>query len=98
MSVSPTINVFIVPILPTRSVTYNRAVRVFNNMIQLHIIDTFYRCMCINIEELPFSDGSLRPEFMHADWDNIHLNIKGIRKNAYNIRSTIFLKYNSGRG
>ena len=53
--------------------------------------------MCINVSELEFSDGSLCPEFLYADWDNIYTNIKAIRKVAYGIRSSIYLKYNSGR-
>ena len=59
MSVTEKINVYIVPILPTRSVTYNRAVRVFNSLIKSNIIDFYYRCMCINVSELEFSDDSL---------------------------------------
>ena len=97
MSVTNKVNVYIVPILPTRSVTYNRAVHVFNSLIKSDIIDFYYCCMCINISELEFSDGSLRPEFLYADWDNIHTNIKAIRKVAHGIRSSIYLKYNSGR-
>ena len=59
MSACLAINVYIVPILPTRSVTYNRAVRVFNGMIQSQIIDTYYHCMSINVEELAFSDTAV---------------------------------------
>ena len=43
MFVTNKVNVYIVPILPTRSVTYNRAVRVFNSLIKSNIIAFYYR-------------------------------------------------------
>ena len=98
IELNPKVNVFIVPLLPTRSVTFNKSVRVFNNLIQSKIIECNYRCMVIDdIKELSYSDGLLRSECMREEWDNIHVNIRCVRKIALSIRNAIYLKYNSGR-
>ena len=96
-AVNPKINVFIVPLLPTASVTYNKYVKAFNSLIQSEIIDHNYRCMAVDVREYGYSDGILRSECKKADWDNIHINIKTVRKVALSIRDAIYLKYNSGR-
>ena len=97
LAANPKINVFIVPLLPTRSVTYNKYVRVFNSLLKSNIIDCDYRCTAINVAELEYSDGILRSECLKVDWDNIHINIKSVRKVAMSVRDAIYLKYNSGR-
>ena len=97
IDLNPKINVFIVPLLPTRSVNYNKAVREFNRLIQCRIIESNYKCMIVDVTELSLSDGILRSECMKAEWDNIHINIRSVRKIAFSIRNAIYLKYNSGR-
>ena len=96
-ALNPKINVFIVPLLPTGSVTYNKYVKAFNSLIQSEIIDRNYRCMAVDVREYGYSDGILRSECKKVEWDNIHINIKTIRKVALSIRNAIYLKYNSGR-
>ena len=93
------INVFITPILPTRSVTYNaRAVR-FNRLIYSQIIDqNYYRCSMLNVSGL--CDSSYRTDLLDASYsrgDAVHLNHRGTRYLANVMKDSIFRVYNSGR-
>ena len=97
VALSPKINVFVVPLLPTGSVVFNKYVRYFNHLIQTKLIDCNYKCMSIDVSQFAFSDGMLRKDCRRNDWDNIHLNYKAVRSLAVLIRDSIFQKYNSGR-
>ncbi len=94
------INVFICPILPTRSSVLNaRAVR-FNNLIYSQIIDqNYYRCNMINVSSL--CDATYRTNLLdpaYSRGDMVHLNRRGTGRLASIIKDVIFLKYNSGKG
>ncbi len=93
------INVFICPILPTRSSVFNaRAIR-FNKSIYSQIIDQNYRCNILNV--ISFCESTHRSNLLdpaYSRGDMVHLNHRGTRKLATIIKDAVFLKYNSGKG
>ena len=91
------INIFIVPLLPTRSVFYNKCVNVFNNLIKAKITDVNYKCTILDVELLYDDGGLLCRDYMKFEHDNIHLNKSAVRKIAFIIKQSIYLKYNSGK-
>ena len=94
------INIFISPILPSRSAIYHaRAVR-FNSLIFSEIIDKgYYRCSILNVSSM--CDSSYRTDLLDTSYsrgDVVHLNDRGTRKLAMLIKDCIFRKYNSSKG
>ncbi len=94
------INVFISPILPTRSSVLNSRAVTFNNLIYSKIIDqNYYRCNMLNVSSL--CDATYRTNLLdpaYSRGDMVHLNHRGTRRLATIIKDAIFLKYNSGKG
>ncbi len=94
------INVFISPILPTRSHVYNTRAIKFNRLIYSQIIDqNYYRCSILNMSslcDLTYDTDLL--DLSYSRGDAVHLSHRGTRKLATIIKEAIFLKYNSGRG
>ena len=93
-------NVFISPILPTRSELYNARVVRFNRLICSQIIDqNYYRCKILNVTSL--CDSTYRTNLLdpaYSRGDMVHLNHRGTRRLASIIKDAIFLTYNSGKG
>ena len=95
------INIFICPILPTRSVYYNQRVVTFNRLIRSQIVNQNYRCSLLDVSsfcDATYKTDLLDPSFCRSQGDPVHLNSLGTRKLAGIIKTAIFLKYNSGKG
>ena len=94
------INVFICPILPSKSYIYHARAVKFNKLIYSEIIDQgYYRCSILNVSS--FCDSSYRSDLLDSSYsrgDLVHLNARGTRKLATLIKDSIFRKYNSGKG
>ena len=94
------INVFISPILPTKSTLYNvRAVK-FNNLICREIMEqNYYKCTLLDVSS--FCDSTCATDLLDhslSRGDLVHLNHNGTRKLATIIKDSIYRKYNSGKG
>ena len=94
------INIFISPILPSRSSIYQARAVKFNKLIYSEIIDqNYYKCSILNVTSL--CDSTYRTDLLDTSYsrgDQVHLNQSGTRKLAMIIKESIFHKYNSGKG
>jgi hypothetical protein len=94
------INVFICPILPSKSYIYHARAVKFNKLIYSDIIcQGYYRCSILDVSS--FCDSSYRSDLLDSSYsrgDLVHLNTRGTRKLATVIKDSIFRKYNSGKG
>ena len=95
ITLNQNINIFICPLLPTRSIFLLKAVKLFNALLRSEIIEKNYRCTLLDITE--FSDDAGLLIYKYAKGDRLHLNFKGRVSLAMIIKKTIFLKYNSGK-
>ena len=95
LALKQNINIFICPLLPTRSIFLVKAVNLFNSLLWSEIIEKNYRCTLLAITGLSDDSGLL--EYKYSKGDRLHLNFKGRVFLAMLIKKTIFLKYNSGK-
>ena len=89
-------NIFICPILPPCSVDLQKPINYFNNLIRSELVEKFYQCNMLNVSELVDTSDLLDVQFSRGD--KLHLNKRGVSKLATCIKSSIFLRYNGGRG
>ena len=91
------INIFISPILPTRSAMYNARAIHFNKLIRSQIIDNnYYQCTMLDVSSFCDRNTDLLNQY-YSRGDLVHLNHSGTRKFANVIKESIYLKYNSGK-
>ena len=93
------INIFICPVLPSRSELYLKRAIMLNNLIRDSIVKQDYRCTFLNVSVM--CDSTYRTDLLDVSYskgDLVHLNRRGTGRLAAVFKEAVYLKYNSGKG
>ena len=93
------INIFICPILPSRSELYLKRATMLNRLIRDSIVKQDYRCTFLDVDVM--CDSTYRTDLLDVSFskgDLVHLNRRGTGRLASVFKDAVFRKYNSGKG